>query len=30
MLSLASEVGLSVSHVIRVIGRVEREGNDKT
>jgi REP element-mobilizing transposase RayT len=30
MLSLAIEVGLSVSHVSRVIGRVEREGKDKT
>lgn len=30
MLSLASEVGLSVSQLSRVIGRVEREGKDKT
>jgi len=29
-LSLASEVGLSVSQLSRVIGRVEREGKDKT
>lgn len=30
MWSLASPVGLSASHLSRVIGRVAREGKDKT